>query len=125
MQFSRQQQKRFEHLMKGLTEAEAEGLATSKWEQTAYWHASDIQNMARIYSIRTGFVFAENLLDEFDVFEKPKFPISGEDLIRLGWMPGPRLGAKLVELERTWVLNDFKIPLDINLLTKNINNKIN
>mgnify|MGYP001183833355 FL=1 len=125
MQFSRQQQKRFERLMRGLTEAEAEALATSKWKQTAYWHASDIQDMARIYSIRTGFVFAQNLLDEFDAFEKPKFPISGEDLIQLGWVPGPQLGARLVELERIWVLNDFKIPSDSNFLTKKINNSIN
>ena len=125
MQFSRQQQKRFERLMRGLTEAEAEALTTSKWKQTAYWHASDIQDMARIYSIRTGFVFAQNLLDEFDAFEKPKFPISGEDLIQLGWVPGPQLGARLVELERIWVLNDFKISLGNNFLTKKINNTMN
>ena len=118
MQFSRQQQKRFACLMRGLTEAEAEALATSKWKQTAYWHGSDIQDKARIYSIRTGFVFAQNLLDEFDAFEKTKFPISGEDLIQLGWVPGPKLGARLVELERIWVLNDFKIPSGSNFLTK-------
>ena len=125
MQFSRYQQKRFERLMKGLTEAEALELASGKWEQTAYWHANDIHDMARIYSIRTGFIFAQNLLDEFDVFEKPKFPISGEDLIQLGWVPGPQLGAKLIELERIWVLNNFTIPSDINFSAKNINNKKN
>ncbi len=125
MQFSRQQQRRFERLMKGLTEVEAVGLTTMKWKQIAYWHENDIQYMARIYSVRTGFMFGQNLLKEIDAFQKQKFPVSGEDLIQLGWTPGPQLGRKLVELERIWVLNDFKIPSDTNFLPKNIKNNIN
>ena len=125
MQFSRRQRRRFERLMEGLTEVEAEGLATKKWEQIAYWHANDIQDLARIYSIRTGFMYGQNMLAEFDAFEKPKFPVSGEDLIHLGWKSGPQLGRKLVELERIWVLNDFKIPSDTNFSPKNLNKNIN
>lgn len=125
MQFSRNQQRRFERLMRGLTDAEAEGLKTRKWEQIAYWHASDIQYMARIYSVRTGFMFAQNMLNEFDAFEKPEFPFSGEDLIQLGWTPGPHLGKKLLELERKWVFNDFKIPSDMLLSTENKKKNIN
>ncbi len=125
MRFSRQQHRRFERLMKGLTEVEAEALATAKWKQIAYWHANDIQDMARIYSFRTGYRYAQNLLDEIDAFEKPKFPVSGEDLIQLGWKSGPLLGKKLVELERIWVLNDFKIPSDTNFSSENFNKNIN
>ena len=125
IQFSRRQRRRFERLMEGLTEVEAEGLATKKWEQIAYWHANDIQDLARIYSSRTGFMYGQNMLAEFDAFEKPKFPVSGEDLIQLGWKSGPQLGRKLVELERIWVLNDFKIPSDTNFSSKNLNKNIN
>lgn len=121
MQFSRVQHKRFERLMRGFTDAEAEGLTNENWEKIAYWHGNDIHDLARVHSIRTGYMFSQNLLDKLDVYQKPNFPISGEDLIQMGDMPGPQLGEKLNELERKWVLNNFKMPTDIKSLTENIN----
>ena len=64
----------------------------------------------RIYSIREGFIFPDNAWNSIDTFEKPNFPITGEDLKKAGWNSGPDLGAKLRELERLWVSNEFKLP---------------
>jgi poly(A) polymerase len=38
----------------------------------------------------------------------PKFPVSGRDLMELGYLPGPDLGLRLKQLEEHWVAADFK-----------------
>lgn len=43
-----------------------------------------------------------------DVWRRPKFPLSGADLIALGWQPGPKLGEALKALEIHWIENGFK-----------------
>lgn len=35
------------------------------------------------------------------------FPVSGQDLIGLGWAPGPAVGRALKDMETMWVLNSF------------------
>ncbi len=35
------------------------------------------------------------------------FPVFGQDLINLGWSPGPAVGRALKDMETTWVLNSF------------------
>ena len=125
IQFSRQQQKRFEHLMIGITKTEATLLTSKDWKKIAYWHATDIQDKARIYAIKNGFIFSKSLRDNLDKFKKPNFPISGEDLKKLGWKSGPILGKKLLELENMWVANDFELPLEIKISPKYTNNDLN
>ena len=110
MRFSRQQRRRFKRLMQPLTDIEMSQLTTKKWRKTAYWHATDLYEKVRIYSIREGFIFPDNAWNSIDTFEKPNFPITGEDLKKAGWNSGPDLGAKLRELERLWVSNEFKLP---------------
>jgi poly(A) polymerase len=39
----------------------------------------------------------------------PKFPVSGRDLMELGYAPGPDLGRHLRQLEEYWVAADFKL----------------
>jgi tRNA nucleotidyltransferase/poly(A) polymerase len=39
---------------------------------------------------------------------RPRFPLSGGDLVALGWKPGPALGEKLKELEDLWIRQEFK-----------------
>jgi transposase-like protein len=41
-------------------------------------------------------------------WQRPKFPISGADLIALGWKPGPALGEKLKYLEDFWIAEGFR-----------------
>ena len=125
LSFSRQQQKRFEQLMIGITKTEATLLTSKDWQKIAYWHATDIQDKARIYAIKNGFIFSKSLRDNLDTFKKPNFPISGEDLKKLGWKSGPILGKKLLELENMWVANDFELPLEINISPKYTNNDLN
>jgi poly(A) polymerase len=38
---------------------------------------------------------------------RPKFPVSGADLIERGWKPGPALGAQLKSLEDQWISGGF------------------
>jgi poly(A) polymerase len=45
-------------------------------------------------------------------WERPKFPISGSDLIALGWEPGRELGEKLKALEDRWIKDGFTASRD-------------
>ena len=45
-----------------------------------------------------------NIIDKCDV---PKFPISGNDLKRIGYVSGEELGKKLKSLEKQWLENNF------------------
>ena len=38
---------------------------------------------------------------------RPKFPLKGGDLVKLGMKPGPEISEKLSDLERYWVENNF------------------
>ncbi len=40
-------------------------------------------------------------------WEVPNFPLSGENLIKAGYKPGPELGAKLAEIESWWMNEGF------------------
>ncbi len=120
LRFSRQQRERFKRLMLNLTDKEAFELTTNKWQKVAYWQATDLSEKARIYAIRKGFFFQENFWKLVDAFEKPNFPITGKELIKAGWSPGPDMGIKLKELERQWVINEFKLPINGNIFSKNV-----
>lgn len=39
----------------------------------------------------------------------PKFPISGRDLVRRGYRPGPELGRELLRLEQAWIDSGFAL----------------
>jgi tRNA nucleotidyltransferase/poly(A) polymerase len=47
------------------------------------------------------------LLSRAERFEKPTFPISGNDLLSAGVAPGPRMGELLKRLENEWVERNF------------------
>jgi poly(A) polymerase len=44
-------------------------------------------------------------------FKVPKFPISGDFLIKKGFKQGKQLGKKLELLEEYWIKNNFKLNL--------------
>ncbi|MEP1441533.1 MAG: CCA tRNA nucleotidyltransferase [Hyphomicrobiales bacterium] len=52
------------------------------------------------------------LLEFIDTWEKPELPVSGEDLIKAGYAPGPNLGNKLKELEENWIESGFTLGRD-------------
>ena len=51
----------------------------------------------------------EKLIDFVETSKIPRFPISGDDLIRQGYQEGQELGKTLKRLEEKWVANDFTI----------------
>lgn len=56
-------------------------------------------------------------LDELDNWENPEFPVSGKDLLQLGFGATSALGKLLKELEKEWVKGDFA-PTKRELLAK-------
>ena len=54
------------------------------------------------YSVYIGDHKLARFLDEYMAMPKPKFPVSGKDLIELGIPPGPDVGIKLKELRTEW-----------------------
>ena len=51
----------------------------------------------------------KKLIDYVDICKIPKFPISGDYLIKHGYETGQALGKKLKSLEEKWIANDFII----------------
>jgi poly(A) polymerase len=47
------------------------------------------------------------LLAAADGWERPKFPVNGDDLIARGIEPGPKIGETLQQLEDWWIACDF------------------
>ena len=50
----------------------------------------------------------EPALAEAANWQKPTFPIQGDDLIKLGLKPGPRMGEILRSVEDWWIASDFR-----------------
>jgi poly(A) polymerase len=51
--------------------------------------------------------FLHKLLDMAEGWEKPVFPVKGNDLIDKGLQPGPDMGSVLAKLEQLWIESDF------------------
>lgn len=49
------------------------------------------------------------VVQHLTTIEVPKFPLSGGDLIQRGMRPGPKIGAELDRLEKTWIRSGFKL----------------
>lgn len=49
------------------------------------------------------------LIAEAEKWQRPKFPVSGKDLLALGFKPGTELGALLTRLEDEWIETLFKL----------------
>lgn len=85
-----------------------EKLNDKKYVKTNIYH----HNFESVYQVLCS-QSPENINDLIAViknFEKPVFPLTGDDLIAKGIAPGPGLGRKLKDLEKQWVENDFSFP---------------
>jgi poly(A) polymerase len=52
------------------------------------------------------------LIDRVEAWQRPVFPVSGNDLIEAGTPPGPELGAKQKRLEDAWIASNFTLDRD-------------
>lgn len=52
------------------------------------------------------------LIDHALNWQKPKFPVQGQDLIKVGFEPGVEMGAKLKALEEVWIESGFALGRD-------------
>ena len=52
--------------------------------------------------------YAPKALDIVQNWDVPDFPLSGEDLMKEGFKPGPELGAELEKRENAWIDAGFK-----------------
>lgn len=53
-----------------------------------------------------------NLLAQAERFERPRFPLTGGDLLKAGIAAGPKVGALLETLENQWVEMNFSLSRD-------------
>ena len=60
-------------------------------------------------SNKTKHINLEKILDYINFCKIPKFPISGDDLKKLGYVSGRDLGKKLKFLEEKWIENNFTL----------------
>lgn len=51
--------------------------------------------------------YAPKALDIIQNWDVPNFPLSGEDLMKEGFKPGPELGRELEKREEAWISNGF------------------
>ena len=70
---------------------------------------------------KVDFYIIEKLLNYINSCEVPKFPISGDYLIKHGYESSQELGNKLKLIEEKWIENNFI--LDKNLIEKFLNKK--
>ena len=54
----------------------------------------------------------DKLISYIEQFQTPEFPITGNDLIQHGMVPGPNLGNTLKQLKDLWKKNDYKLSAD-------------
>ena len=50
---------------------------------------------------------APKALEIIQKWDIPNFPVSGEDLVKEGFKPGPDLGAELSQREESWIARGF------------------
>lgn len=72
-----------------------------------HYGAEACRTAALLIAAETG-VDLDLALAEASDWQKPAFPLKGEDLLKLGLSPGPSLGKTLQALEAWWIAQDFK-----------------
>ena len=64
---------------------------------------------AKCENKKTQHIDLAKLLDYINSCKIPKFPISGNDLKKYGYVSGRELGKKLKFLEENWIENNFTL----------------
>lgn len=82
--------------------------------EAAYRHPAVLADGVEVAATMAGWTDAGKLavMEELQSLDVPRFPIDGNDLIRLGMRPGKVLGAELDRLEQLWVESGFSLDRD-------------
>ena len=74
-----------------------------------YRHGSDLTRSLLLLTAAKSGAEGElrNLYEEATSFRPPRFPLTGDDVIALGWTAGPDVGHVLEALESWWIAEDF------------------
>ena len=82
--------------------------------EAAYRHPAALADGVEIASVMAGWTDAGRsaVLEELQALEVPRFPLAGDDLIRMGMKPGKALGEELDRLEQLWIESRFALDRD-------------
>jgi poly(A) polymerase len=50
----------------------------------------------------------DELRRQIEHWQKPQFPLQGQDVLDLGMLPGPDVGRLVADMENWWIENDFR-----------------
>ena len=87
------------HKNKPLTKEQAEHLVIDGMDK------EDVINLLIIQK-------QDKLISYIEQFQTPEFPITGNDLIQHGMVPGPNLGDTLTKLKDLWKKSNYKLSAD-------------
>lgn len=77
--------------------------------EAAYRHPAALADGVDVAAVLAGWTDAGRsaVLEELHSLEVLQFPLNGDDLLKLGFAPGPRLGTELNRLEQLWIESGF------------------
>lgn len=103
---SNAQKIRMENISKCLNDFDL--LDLKNMRRAIYWCGNIIATQTYLLTlVLKGGAMNSNLLDVAKYWVAPKFPITGNDLKKKGYVEGAELGVKLKALEQEWVDGDF------------------
>lgn len=79
--------------------------------EAAYRYPAALADALEVAATLAGWTAAGRsaVVQHLEKIEVPKFPVSGRDLIKLGYKPGPSLGTELERLEKKWIESSFAL----------------
>ena len=89
----------------------AELMRDFRLNEAAYRHPAALADGVEVAAVLAGWTDAGKLavMDELQSLDVPRFPLGGNDLIRLGMRPGKALGDELDRLEQLWIESGFAL----------------
>lgn len=79
--------------------------------EAAYQHPAALADGVEVAAVLSdwGEAGKDALREQLERLDVPRFPLSGDDLLKSGMRPGPALGAELERLERAWIESGFAL----------------
>jgi poly(A) polymerase len=77
-----------------------------------WWHPRYLAERFVLAAQSDGFIPPEAVINNLMSWSPPEFPVSGQDLIELGFGSGEKIGAILTGLEEIWVESGFSTSKD-------------
>lgn len=82
-----------------------------KLNEAAYRHPAALADGVEVAAVLAGWTDAGRsaVMDQLQGLKVPRFPVSGDDLLKLGLQPGRTLGLELERLEQLWIASGFAL----------------